>query len=275
MWISSSSTTTRMALAAKPSKIWGTSNNSRFRRFVLAERAGCDARAKASHSSGTVFDAWRATAAPLHDATRTPPVAHSSGRSRHPIELGQPADVVAEIHHPDLELRPRPALLLRCSGFASVAASMSARKSSHGTIFLIVSSGSPLALIASSLCSKSKKLFCPMTRSLPRYGQRVRFAATWREEFFEAPISLHVFRWHQANLVAEPRQLTRPIMRRGTGLHADQAGRQRCKKLHHLSTPKLLPDDHLLGRVNAVNLEHVLRDIQTDRGNLHVDGSLM
>src|SRR5215471_12543428 len=64
---------------------------------------------------------------------------------------------------------------------------MSARKSSHGTIFLIVSSGSPLALIASSLRSKSKKLFCPMTRSLPRYGQRVRFAATWREEFFEAP----------------------------------------------------------------------------------------
>src|SRR5215472_9927312 len=67
---------------------------------------------------------------------------------------------------------------------------MSARKSSHGTIFLIVSSGSPLALIASSLRSKSKKLFCPMTRSLPRYGQRVRFAATWREEFFEAPCTL-------------------------------------------------------------------------------------
>jgi hypothetical protein len=35
----------------------------------------------------------------------------------------------------------------------------------------------------------------------------------------------------------------------------------------------LLSDDHLLGRVNAVNLEHVLGDIQTDRGNLHVDGS--
>jgi len=54
--------------------IKGTSNNSRFRRFVLAERAGCDARAKASPSSGTVFDAWRSTVAPLHDATRTPPV---------------------------------------------------------------------------------------------------------------------------------------------------------------------------------------------------------
>src|SRR4030081_2249883 len=45
---------------------------------------------------------------------------------------------------------------------------MSARKSSHGTIFLIVSSGSPLALIASSLRSTSKKPFCPMTRSLHR-----------------------------------------------------------------------------------------------------------
>src|SRR5262249_2046336 len=68
---------------------------------------------------------------------------------------------------------------------------MSARKSSHRTIFLIVSSGSPLALIASSLCSTSKKPVCPMTRSLhppmAHCRQRVRFAATWREEFFEVP----------------------------------------------------------------------------------------
>src|SRR6516225_142802 len=68
---------------------------------------------------------------------------------------------------------------------------MSARKSSHGTIFLIVSSGSPLALIASSLRSISKKPVCPMTRSLhppmAHCNQRVRFAATWREEFFEVP----------------------------------------------------------------------------------------
>src|SRR6516164_3827109 len=70
---------------------------------------------------------------------------------------------------------------------------MSARKSSHRTIFLIVSSGSPLALIASSLRSTSKKPVCPMTRSLhppmAHCGQRVRFAATWREEFFEVPSS--------------------------------------------------------------------------------------
>src|SRR5262245_53401178 len=68
---------------------------------------------------------------------------------------------------------------------------MSVRKASHGTIFLIVSSGSPLALIASSRRSTSKKPFCPMTRSLhppaTAGGQRVRFAATWRDEFFEVP----------------------------------------------------------------------------------------
>src|SRR5262249_14049033 len=76
-----------------------------------------------------------------------------------------------------------------------VTASMSARKASHGTIFLIVSSGSPLALIASSRRSTSKKPFCPMTRSLhppaTAGGQRVRFATTWPYEFFEVPASLN------------------------------------------------------------------------------------
>src|SRR5258708_14866283 len=37
------------------------------------------------------------------------PGAHSSGRSRHPLELNQPADVVAQVHHPDLEPRPHDA----------------------------------------------------------------------------------------------------------------------------------------------------------------------
>jgi hypothetical protein len=73
--------------------------------------------------------------------------------------------------------------------------------------------------------------------------------------------------------VTELRQLTRPVVRRGTGLHADQAPRQPLEELHHLTAAKLLPDDDLLGRINAVNLEHVLGEIQTDRGNLHVDGS--
>src|SRR6266545_4998782 len=79
---------------------------------------------------------------------------------------------------------------------------MSVRKSSHGTIFLIVSSGSPRALIASSLRATSKKLFCPMTRSLhppmTACGHRVRFVATRREEFFEVPLSQLPVHLHSA-----------------------------------------------------------------------------
>src|SRR6478736_5485924 len=87
-------------------------------------------------------------------------------------------------------------------------------------------------------------------------------------------VGLHILRRHQADLVAQLRQLTRPIVRRGTGLHADDARRQSFEERHNLAAAKLLSDDDLLGPVNAVNLEHVLGDIQTDRGNLHVDGSL-
>jgi hypothetical protein len=63
------------------------------------------------------------------------------------------------------------------------------------------------------------------------------------------------------------------MVRRGTGLHANQARRQSLEERRNLAAAKLLSDDDLLGRVNAVNLKHVLSDIQTDRGNLHVDGS--
>jgi hypothetical protein len=75
--------------------------------------------------------------------------------------------------------------------------------------------------------------------------------------------------------MAELRQFARPVVRRSTGLHANQAGRQRREELQHLTAAKLLPDDHLLGTVDPVDLEHVLGNIETNRGNLHVDGSLM
>src|SRR5262245_10593587 len=85
---------------------------------------------------------------------------------------------------------------------------MSARKSSHRTIFLIVSSGSPLALIASSLRSTSKKPVCPMTRSLhppmAHCRQRVRFAATWREEFFEVPLGQFVVTGEPVAVIRSP-----------------------------------------------------------------------
>jgi hypothetical protein len=43
----------------------------------------------------------------------------------------------------------------------------------------------------------------------------------------------------------------------------------------HLATPESLPDnDHLVG-VDAVDLKHVLGDIQPNRGNLHLTAPLM
>jgi hypothetical protein len=59
------------------------------------------------------------------------------------------------------------------------------------------------------------------------------------------------------------------------GFHAHKARRQRFEERRHLAAPKLLPNDYLLGGVDAVNLEHVLGDIQTNRCNLHGDRSLM
>jgi hypothetical protein len=64
-------------------------------------------------------------------------------------------------------------------------------------------------------------------------------------------------------------------MGRGASLHADKARRQRFEERQHLAAPELLPNEDLLAAVDPVNLEHVLGDIQTDRANLHVDGSLM
>ncbi len=53
-------------------------------------------------------------------------------------------------------------------------------------------------------------------------------------------------------------------MRRGASLHADKTWRQSFEERYHLAAAKLLSDDDLFGRVNAVNLKHVLGDIQTD-----------
>ena len=70
-------------------------------------------------------------------------------------------------------------------------------------------------------------------------------------------------------------RLANSIMSRGAGFHADKASRQRLEELQHLAAPQLLTNDDLFSRVDAMDLEHVLGDIQTDRGNLHVDSSLM
>src|SRR6185295_19821626 len=57
--------------------------------------------------------------------------------------------------------------------------------------------------------------------------------------------------------------------------HPDQAWRQLGEGGEHLAAPQLLRQHHLALGTDAVRLKHVLGEIQTDRANLHVDGSLM
>ena len=59
------------------------------------------------------------------------------------------------------------------------------------------------------------------------------------------------------------------------GFHPDRHGANASEELQHLAPSEPFPDDDLFGRVDPVDLEHVLGDIQADRRNLHVEGSLM
>ncbi len=50
-------------------------------------------------------------------------------------------------------------------------------------------------------------------------------------------VGLHVLRRHQPHLMAKLREFTRPIVRRGAGLHADLARRQRLEERQNLAAP--------------------------------------
>ena len=88
-------------------------------------------------------------------------------------------------------------------------------------------------------------------------------------------IRLHIARRHQPHIVPERSELPRPVVRCGTGFHADQAARKSIEQRQHLRAPQLLGDGHFPDCVDAMHLEHVLGEIDPDRANLHVDGPLM
>ncbi len=64
-------------------------------------------------------------------------------------------------------------------------------------------------------------------------------------------------------------------MRRRACLHPDQAGRQFAEEIDHLRAAELPFDDNLALGIDAVHLEYGLGEIQTNRGNPHVDDPLM
>jgi len=55
------------------------------------------------------------------------------------------------------------------------------------------------------------------------------------------------------------------MMGSGAGLHADQAGPQRGEELQHLAALRLSANDNFPGFTNGVDLEHRLRDVQSNR----------
>jgi hypothetical protein len=64
------------------------------------------------------------------------------------------------------------------------------------------------------------------------------------------------------------------MMRRATGFHADQAGRNLAEELEHLFAAQLSVDDDLAIAINAMDLEDILGEINADATNLHVDDPL-
>jgi len=77
-------------------------------------------------------------------------------------------------------------------------------------------------------------------------------------------IRLDVLRRHQAHRVAEPGDLSRPEMRPGARFQTDHTRRQVGEERQHRVPPQPLRHDHLALGINAVNLKHRLRQIETD-----------
>ena len=88
-------------------------------------------------------------------------------------------------------------------------------------------------------------------------------------------IGLDVGRRHQPDFMAQGDKLPCPVMRRRTSLHADHTRRDPFEQHQQLVTTHLAAKHRPAFIVDAVNLENILRNIQTYRGNLHVDGSFL
>ncbi len=87
-------------------------------------------------------------------------------------------------------------------------------------------------------------------------------------------VRLDELRRHQLDRMAEPLPLPCPVMGAAARFHVDQARRQSGKKHRHLVALKLLPEHRLALRIHAVDLKHVLCQIDADCRNLHGDASL-
>jgi hypothetical protein len=68
--------------------------------------------------------------------------------------------------------------------------------------------------------------------------------------------------------MAKPLKPAAPMMGARTCLNANQTGRQRSEELQDLGTANTLADHYSAFNIHPVNLEHRLRNIQTNCANL-------
>jgi hypothetical protein len=69
--------------------------------------------------------------------------------------------------------------------------------------------------------------------------------------------------------MAKRLELARPMVRRGAGFDADQTRWQLLKERQNIPTLYLTADDHLALRIDAVDLENRLRNVETDCRDFH------
>jgi len=121
-------------------------------------------------------------------------------------------------------------------------------------------------LVAHPVHHQGRLLRLGRPRNEPHAWPRYRFAAALGGGgvvLVGLAVGLHVLRRHRPHLVAQPGQLARPKMRAAAGLHADQAARQVGEERQHLGPRQPLPQHHPAALIDALHLEHVLRDVET------------
>ncbi len=99
-------------------------------------------------------------------------------------------------------------------------------------------------------------------RSMRRLADRL---SVRRVIFLPLDEGLHIDGRDELDAVAEFGQLPTPEMRAAAGLHRHQTGRQLGEELKHLKPSELLAQDSTAFAVSTMDLEHLLRQIQSDR----------
>jgi hypothetical protein len=77
-------------------------------------------------------------------------------------------------------------------------------------------------------------------------------------------MALHIGRRQQANGMPKSLEFARPLMRQSAGLDTDQAPRQLLEEGEYVASFELTADDHIALRIDTVNLEYRLGNVETD-----------